>query len=105
MFILIQILILFVIKSQILYYLREGYYNSASKAILNGLQTYSNDSILKFYNAVALILQDKNREAVRELESLRNREEVGLGSMLALVYAHKKFSSIGIYFSLTNYIF
>jgi len=95
---LLLIVILLIIKSQILYYLREGYYNSASKAIFNGFQTYNNDVVLKFYNAVALILQDKNHEAVRELEPLRNREEVSLGSMLALVYTHKKFSSIGKYF-------
>ena len=40
------------------------------------------------------IMQDKNQEAVKELESIKNREEVGLGAMLALVFVHKKFSSI-----------
>jgi hypothetical protein len=40
------------------------------------------------------------------LEALKNKEDVGLGAMLALVSAHKKFSSVGeykfsmIYFSL-----
>lgn len=39
--------------------------------------------------------QDKNHEAVKELEGIRSREDVGLGAMLALVYTHKKFASIG----------
>lgn len=39
------------------------------------------------------MLQNKNYEAVKELESLKNREYVSLGSMIALVYAHKKFQS------------
>ena len=83
-------------KCQILYYIREGYYNHASKVINFAMKTYPNDGILKYYNAITSILQDKNHEAVRYLESLKNRDEdVGLGSMLALLYAHKKFSSVG----------
>lgn len=73
--------------------MREGYFNTASKTISNGLKSYINDNVLKYYNAVALMLQDRNHEAVRELESLKNREDVALGSMIALVYAHKKFQS------------
>ena len=33
-------------------------------------------------------------EAVRELEAVKTRDDVGLGAMLALVYTHKKFSNI-----------
>ena len=33
-------------------------------------------------------------EAVRELEAIKTRDDVGLGAMLALVYTHKKFSSV-----------
>jgi tetratricopeptide repeat protein 21B len=40
------------------------------------------------------IFLDKNHEAVRDLESLRNKDDVGLGSMLALLHAHKKFPSV-----------
>ena len=40
-------------------------------------------------------LIDKNHEAVRDLESLKTREDVGLGAMLALVFTHKKFSTVG----------
>lgn len=83
----------FFFKCQILYYLREGYYNTAVKAISAGLKSYPNDNALKYYYSIALMLQDKNYEAVKELESLKNREYVALGSMIALVYAHKKFQS------------
>lgn len=31
---------------------------------------------------------------MRDLESLKTREDVGLGAMLALVYTHKKFSNV-----------
>ncbi|CAF0765805.1 unnamed protein product [Brachionus calyciflorus] len=82
-----------VLISQILYYIREGYFNTASGKIINGLKSYINDNVLKYYYSLTLMLQDRNHEAVRELESLRNREDVALGSMIALVYAHKKFQS------------
>lgn len=59
------------------------------------MRTYPNDAVLRFYNSISLILQDKNHEAVRDLESLKNRDDVGLGAMIALVYAHKKFQSLG----------
>lgn len=45
-----------------------------------------------------VIFVDRNHDAVRDLESLKNRDDVGLGAMLALVYTHKKFSSIGMVF-------
>ena len=37
---------------------------------------------------------DRTNEAIRDLDSLKNKEDVGLGSMIALVYAHKRFASV-----------
>ncbi len=65
------------------------------RVIQNGLKSQqSNEGVLKFYLAMTSIMQDKNQDAVKELDSIKNREEVGLGAMLALVFVHKKFSSI-----------
>lgn len=55
------------------------------------------DRLIDFQNSIKIsLLSDKNHEAVRDLESLRNNEEdVGLGAMIALLYTHKKFATVG----------
>ena len=96
--------------------MRQKYYSTAMQAINQGIRNYGNDSILKFYYAISLILQgyrqltsilnrnfcnlfkkllERIHEAVKELDSLKTKEDVGIGSLLALTYAHKKFSSLG----------
>ena len=79
-----------------MYYIREGYYSSGLKTIQGGCKTHTNDTVLRYYSSIACILQDKNHEAVKDLELLKNREDVGLGAMLALVFTHRKFSNIGL---------
>jgi hypothetical protein len=37
--------------------MREGYYSSAFKIIQNALETYHDDSILKFYLSINLLIQ------------------------------------------------
>jgi hypothetical protein len=44
--------------------------------------------------SIAFVKLDKNHEAAKELEAIKNREDVGLGAMLALVFVHKKFASV-----------
>ena len=44
--------------------------------------------------SIAFVKLDKNHEAVKELEAIKNREDVGLGAMLALVFVYKKFASV-----------
>ena len=51
--------------------------------------------MIKILKLKSINILDRNHEAVRDLEALKNKEDVGLGAMLALVNAHKKFSSVG----------
>ena len=106
--------------------MREGYYNNAIKTITRAARTSNTENVLKYYQSVALLLQgmsesiewidysklieqsiecvlDRTNEAIRDLDTLKSKEDVGLGSMLALVYAHKKFATVGksIIFHLT----
>jgi hypothetical protein len=82
----------------VIYFIREGYFNNAIRSAQEGfksLTSSSNESPLRFYLAISFILLDKNTDAVRELERLKNDENVGLGAMLGLAYTHRRFSSTG----------
>ena len=48
----------FIYKCQILYYIREGYYNSATK-LINKSSKGSNDAVLKYYASISMILQGR----------------------------------------------
>ena len=39
---------------------------------------------------------ERIHEAVKDLEFLKTRDDVGLGALLALMHAHKKFTTIGM---------
>lgn len=48
------------------------------------------NSNFRFLNGVSLILSNRVQEGIRELNSLTTDNDVGIGSILALIYAHKK---------------
>ncbi|CAF0992440.1 unnamed protein product [Didymodactylos carnosus] len=75
--------------SKIFYYFRENYFNRAYVAANDGLKRFVNDGTLKFYSAIAQLMEGYLHESMRELELLRNKGEFALGSMLTLIYAHK----------------
>jgi hypothetical protein len=87
------------------------------------LKIYGNDAVLKYYQSLSLILQgillslevleslnnvlknqillkkkERIHEVVRDLEFLKSRDDVGVGTLLALIHTHKKFSTIGLYY-------
>ena len=96
--------------------MREKYFNTAIQSINQGLKQFGSDSVLKYYYSVALVLQgitflvvsitilfsnifiERIHEAVKDLDFLKTRDDVGLGALLALIHAHKKFTTIGTFF-------
>lgn len=50
--------------------------------------------VLIYCENVKLSLE-RIHEAVKELGYLKEQEDVGIGSLLALIYCHKKFTSVG----------
>ncbi|PVD35924.1 hypothetical protein C0Q70_02893 [Pomacea canaliculata] len=77
-------------QAKINYYCREGYYGHMETAATDGLHRYGNDPVLKFFAAFAKIMQDRVQEGIRELDILKDKRDVNLCSIMALMFAHKK---------------
>lgn len=67
----------------------DKFYNT-----MNSLCVEANSKFGHFYfrylGGCALILSNRIQEGIRELSSLTNDSDVGIGSMLALIFAHKR---------------
>ncbi|CAF1683900.1 unnamed protein product, partial [Adineta ricciae] len=83
--------------SKIFYYVREKYYNQAYITANEALKRYVNDGLLKFYSAVAQLMNGRLNESMRELEQLRSRPELTVAALLALIHAHKQHKNPGIH--------
>ncbi|KAK2186994.1 hypothetical protein NP493_181g04009 [Ridgeia piscesae] len=55
-----------------------------------GLKKYGNDSLLKFFYGYSLILEERVQEGMRELDAMKDKQDVNLCSILALIVGHKK---------------
>ncbi|XP_048728803.1 tetratricopeptide repeat protein 21B-like isoform X2 [Ostrea edulis] len=82
------------IIGKISYYCRESYYCHMENAAIEALQKYSNDPVLKFFKAYAIILQGRVQEGIRELDVLKDKRDVNICSTMALMYAHKHSQSV-----------
>ncbi|BFZ22635.1 hypothetical protein BsWGS_25674 [Bradybaena similaris] len=76
--------------TKVTYYCQAGYYGHMEAAAVEGLQRYGNDLVLKFFVAFAKILQNRVQEGMRELEFLKDKRDINLCSIMALMFAHKK---------------
>lgn len=63
-------------------------------AATEGLQKFSNDPVLKFFRAYAVILQGRIQEGIRELDVLKDKRDVNICSTMALMFAHKHSQSV-----------
>ncbi|XP_078334497.1 tetratricopeptide repeat protein 21B-like isoform X7 [Crassostrea virginica] len=82
------------IIGKISYYCRERYYCHMENAAMEGLQKFSNDPVLKFFRAYAVILQGRIQEGIRELDVLKDKRDVNICSTMALMFAHKHSQSV-----------
>ena len=55
---------------------------------------FSGDPAFKFFYGMALVLEGQLQEGIRELDTVQTYTEVQLGSLLAMIFAHKKCSTI-----------
>uniref|UniRef100_A0AAR2KGP0 Tetratricopeptide repeat protein 21B n=1 Tax=Pygocentrus nattereri TaxID=42514 RepID=A0AAR2KGP0_PYGNA len=74
----------------IIYYCQEKYCNHALNVSSEAQRNFSNDSVFIFFHAYGLLMQDHVQEAIQELEQVRDRRDVSLCTLMALVYAQKK---------------
>lgn len=78
------------LKSKALFYLREKYYHTMQAVALEGIMKHPGDFSYKFFNAVAMTFCGRLQESIREMESLQKEEELIVGSLVALIYIHKR---------------
>ncbi|XP_071548285.1 tetratricopeptide repeat protein 21B-like [Panulirus ornatus] len=76
-------------KGKIHYYGREQYYQAMQDTCVAASKKFGNDPIYRFYSAVSHLLQGCTQEAIRQLQPLQSDRDVMLGTLLALIYAHR----------------
>ncbi|KAM9033188.1 tetratricopeptide repeat protein 21B [Sarcophilus harrisii] len=81
------------LKTLIDYYCQERFFHHVVIAASEGIKKYAGDPIFRFYHAYGSLMEGKNQDAVRELEAIKNKQDVSLCSLIALIYAHKKSSN------------
>ena len=54
------------------------------------MKRFSGDPAFRFFYGMALVLEGRVQEGIRELDPLQGYSEVMLGSLLALIHAHKQ---------------
>uniref|UniRef100_A0A8C2PD40 Tetratricopeptide repeat protein 21B n=1 Tax=Capra hircus TaxID=9925 RepID=A0A8C2PD40_CAPHI len=76
-------------RALINYYCQEGYFHHVLLVASEGMKSYGSDPVFRFYHAYATLMEGKIQEALREFEAIKNKQDVSLCSLIALIYAHK----------------
>ncbi|KAE8581031.1 hypothetical protein XENTR_v10024640 [Xenopus tropicalis] len=74
------------------YYCQEKYFHHVQMCANEGLKDYGNDPVFLFFRAFGMLMEDEIQESIRELEAIKDKTDVSLCSLMALIYAHKKSS-------------
>ncbi|KAM6178880.1 tetratricopeptide repeat protein 21B [Rhynchocyon petersi] len=77
------------LKTLINYYCQERYFHHVLIVANEGMKRYGNDPVFRFYHAYGTLMEGKVQEALREFEAIKNKQDVSLCSLIALIYAHK----------------
>ncbi|XP_024435637.2 tetratricopeptide repeat protein 21B [Desmodus rotundus] len=77
------------LKALINYYCQERYFHHVLLVASEGIKRYGNDPVFRFYHAYGTLMEGNAQEALREFEAIKNKPDVSLCSLLALIYTHK----------------
>ncbi|KAM5280322.1 tetratricopeptide repeat protein 21B [Ctenodactylus gundi] len=77
------------LKTLINYYCQERYFHHVLLVASEGMKRYGSDPVFRFYHAYGTLMEGRIQEALREFEAIKNKQEVSLCSLIALIYAHK----------------
>ncbi|XP_023398640.2 tetratricopeptide repeat protein 21B isoform X2 [Loxodonta africana] len=77
------------LKALINYYCQERYFHHVLMVASEGIKRYGSDPVFRFYHAYGTLMEGKIQEALREFEAIKNKQDVSLCSLIALIYAHK----------------
>ena len=72
------------IKAKIHYYGRERYFHQMQVAAVEGIKRFTGDPSYKFYYAMALVLEGRLQEGIRELDPLHQQARPYLKVALVL---------------------
>lgn len=72
----------------------DKFYVTMQLISVEAIGKHSGNSAFRLLNGIALVLSNRVQEGIRELNSLVSDNDVGIGSILALIYAHKKCTHI-----------
>ncbi|KAI2804077.1 Tetratricopeptide repeat protein 21B [Blomia tropicalis] len=64
--------------------------NANEKILKKVVACIPGDPTYRFYNGCSLAFEGRNQEAIRELERCTNEHDLSLGTVLALLYCHKR---------------
>lgn len=67
----------------------DKFYNTMNLLCVEAVGKFGSSSF-RFLNGISFIFSNRVQEGIRELGSLTSDSDVGIGSILALIYAHKK---------------
>ncbi|XP_063227668.1 tetratricopeptide repeat protein 21B-like [Bacillus rossius redtenbacheri] len=78
------------LKALASYHCRAKHYHAMQTVALEGAHRFPDDAVFRLLSGVALVLNHRGQEAVRELAALRPEQGVSLAAALALTAAHRR---------------
>ncbi|TSK16080.1 WD repeat-containing protein 48 [Bagarius yarrelli] len=77
-------------QASLIYLLRERFYRQVMSTALSFLELYPHDPVLLFFKAFATLNEGRFQEAVSEMNRLRDKPQVSLCSVMAVLWAHRQ---------------
>ncbi|XP_061464567.1 tetratricopeptide repeat protein 21B [Rhineura floridana] len=78
------------LQALINYYCQEGFFRHVQTVASEGLKMFGSDPVFVFYRIYGILMEGRIQEALLDLESIKNKQEVSLCTVMAMIYAHKK---------------
>ncbi|XP_062313935.1 tetratricopeptide repeat protein 21B [Osmerus eperlanus] len=72
------------------YYCHEKFFNHVLKTAAAAQRKFNNEPIFNFFHAYGTLMQDRIQDAIQELGAIKDKRDVSLCTLMALVYAEKK---------------
>ncbi|XP_030747713.1 tetratricopeptide repeat protein 21B-like [Sitophilus oryzae] len=81
--------------AKIFYHFHHKYFNFMLNNSKEAITKYPTNVAFKLYHSLALILTNRLEEAIRDLEGIREEQDVKLSATIALMYGHKMLGIAG----------
>ncbi|XP_077436389.1 tetratricopeptide repeat protein 21B-like isoform X2 [Vanacampus margaritifer] len=72
------------------YYCKEKYFNHVANATATAQKKFRNEPVFSVFRAYGTLMQGQVREAAAELDAIKDRSDVSLCSLMALVHSERK---------------